>query len=47
VSKAFSMTKNTAAVDILRFRETWSVNLIHWSVVLWRARKPNWLAFSN
>jgi hypothetical protein len=27
--------------------ETWSVRLIHWSVVMWRARKPNWLAFSK
>jgi hypothetical protein len=49
VSKAFSMSKNTAAVDILllKFREAWSVSLIHWSVMLWRARKPNWLAFSK
>jgi hypothetical protein len=33
-------------VDILllKFKVTWSVSLIHWSVVLWRARKPNWLA---
>jgi hypothetical protein len=38
--------KNTAAVDILllKLRGTWSVSLIHRSVVLWRARKPNWLA---
>jgi hypothetical protein len=48
VSKAFSMSKNTAAVDILllKLRATWSVSLIHCSVVLWRARKPNWLALS-
>jgi hypothetical protein len=33
-------------VDILllKFKVTWSVSLIHWNVVLWRARKPNWLA---
>jgi hypothetical protein len=49
VSKAFSMSRNTATVDILllKFRETWSVSLIHWSVMLWRAWKPNWLAFSK
>jgi hypothetical protein len=49
VSTVFSMSKNTAAVDILllEFRETWSVSLIHASVVLWRARKPNWPAFSK
>jgi hypothetical protein len=43
------MSKNTAAVDILllKWRVTWSVNLIHWSVVLWRARKPKWLALSR
>jgi hypothetical protein len=49
VSEAFSMSKNTAAVNILllKFRETWSVSPIDWSVVLWRARKPNWVAFSK
>jgi hypothetical protein len=49
VSKAFSTSKKTAAVDklLLMFRVTWSVSLIHWSVVLWRARKPNWLAFDK
>jgi len=48
-SKAFSMSKNNAAVDIflLKFKVIWSVSLIHWSVVLWRARNPNWLAFSK
>jgi hypothetical protein len=25
----------------------WSVSLIRWSVVPWRARKPNWLALSS
>jgi hypothetical protein len=37
------MSKNTAAVEImvLKFRVTWSL-----SVVLWRARSPNWFAFS-
>jgi hypothetical protein len=36
-------------VDILllKFRVMWSVSLIHWSFVLWRARNPNWLAFSK
>jgi len=49
VSKAFSIFKNTAAVDILllKLRVTWSVNFVHWSVVLWRARKPNWFVFSK
>jgi hypothetical protein len=46
VSEAFSMTKSTATIDILllKLRVTWSVSLIHCSVVLWRARKPNWPA---
>jgi hypothetical protein len=49
VSKAFSMFKNTAAVDILllKLRDTWSVSLTHGTIVLWRARKPNWLALSR
>jgi hypothetical protein len=36
VSKAFSMSKNTAAVDILvlKLRAMWSVSLIHCSVML-------------
>jgi hypothetical protein len=44
VSKAFSMSKNTVAIDILlfKFRVTWSVSLINCSVMLWRAWKPNW-----
>jgi hypothetical protein len=48
VSKDFSMSKNTAAVDklLLKLRVTWSVSLIHCSVMLWRARKPNYLALS-
>jgi hypothetical protein len=43
------MSKNTAAVDILLFklRVRRSVSLIHCSVVLWRAQKPNWLALSK
>jgi hypothetical protein len=47
--KAFSVYRNTAAVDmlLLKFRVMWSASLIHWSVVLWSARKPNWLAFSK
>jgi len=46
-SKAFTMSKKTSAVDkmLLKFKVMWSVSLIHWKVVLWRARKPNWLAF--
>jgi hypothetical protein len=41
--QAFSISKNTAFVHtlLLNFKVTWSVSLIHWSVVLWRARKPN------
>jgi hypothetical protein len=36
VSKGFSMSKNTAAEDIflLKLRVTWSVSLIHCSVLL-------------
>jgi hypothetical protein len=49
VSEAFSMFKNTADVDILllKLKVTWSVSLRHCSVVLWRTRKPNWLALSR
>jgi hypothetical protein len=49
VWKAFSISKNTATVDmlLLKFKVTLSVSLIHCSVVLWRARKPNWLALSR
>jgi hypothetical protein len=47
MSKAFSISKNIAAVDMLKLRDTWSVSLIHCSVVLWRARKPTWFAFSK
>jgi hypothetical protein len=49
VSKAFSMSKNTAAVHslLLKLRVTWSVSLIYCNVLLWRARKPNWLALSR
>jgi hypothetical protein len=32
---------------LLKFKGTWPVSIIHWSVVLWRARKPNWLALSR
>jgi hypothetical protein len=44
VSKALSISKNTADVHILllKFRVTWSVSLMHWSLILWSARKPNW-----
>jgi hypothetical protein len=31
----------------MKFKMACSVNLIHWSVVQWRARKPNWLALSR
>jgi hypothetical protein len=36
ISKAFSITKNTAAVDklLLKIKVTWSVSLIKCSVVL-------------
>jgi hypothetical protein len=46
---AISMCKNTAAVDILllKLRVTWSVSLIHCSVVLWHARKTNCLTLSR
>jgi hypothetical protein len=48
VSKAFSISKNTAAIDIfLEFKVTWPINLIHCSVVLWLVQKPNWLAISR
>lgn len=35
VPKAFSMSKNTAAIEILllKFKLTWSVSLIHWKVL--------------
>jgi hypothetical protein len=32
---------------LLKFKVTWSVSLMHWSVVLWRERKQNWLALSR
>jgi hypothetical protein len=49
VSNAFSIYKNTVTVDmsLLKLRVTWSVSLIHCKVVLWRARNPNWPAFST
>jgi hypothetical protein len=48
VSKAFTISKNTEAIDIsLKFRVMWFVSLIHWIVVLRCARKTNWLAFSK
>jgi hypothetical protein len=49
VSKVFSVPKNTAAVDmfLFKFKVTWSVSLIHWNVILWRARKTNWLVLSR
>jgi hypothetical protein len=47
--EGWTISKNTASVDILllKFTVTWSYCLIHWSAVLWSARKPNWLAFSK
>jgi hypothetical protein len=49
VSKAFWISKNTAAADILllKFKVTWSASLTHCKVVLWHARKPEWLALSK
>jgi hypothetical protein len=49
VSKTFSISNNTAALVILllKFSVTLSVSLMYWSVVLWCAQKPNWLAFSK
>jgi hypothetical protein len=40
VSKAYSIYKNTATVDILllKFKVAWSVKLLRWSVVLWRSQ---------
>jgi hypothetical protein len=49
VSDAFSMSKNTAVIDILLFklRVTWYINLIQCSVMLLCSRKPNWLPLSR
>jgi hypothetical protein len=43
LSKAFSISKDTVAVDILllKFRSIWSSSLIQWSVILWCARMPS------
>jgi hypothetical protein len=47
VSKVFSISKNIEVVDILlKLRVTWSVSLTLCNVVLWRARKSNWLALN-
>jgi hypothetical protein len=48
IPKAFSITKHTAAVDmlLLKLRVTWSVSLIHCKVVLWLSWIPNWFAFN-
>jgi hypothetical protein len=32
---------------LVKFRVTWSASLIYSSVLVWSARKPNWLAFSK
>jgi len=49
VSNAFSIPKKTVAVDtlLLKFRVTWPVSLIHWSVVLWYTPQPYWQAFNG
>jgi hypothetical protein len=49
VSKTFSISKNTAAVNILllEFKVTCSVSLVDRSVIMWSARKSNWLTFSK
>jgi hypothetical protein len=49
VSKALSIFRNTAAIDmvLLKLNVMWFVSLIHLSVVLWRARKPNWHPLSR
>jgi hypothetical protein len=39
-------TPQPSTYILLKFGITWSASLIHWSVVLRSARKPNWLAFS-
>jgi hypothetical protein len=47
--KTTSISKNTAAINILllKFRVIRFASLIYWSIVLWSARKPNWVAFSK
>jgi hypothetical protein len=47
VSKAFSISKSSAAMDMLKLRVTWSLRLIHCSVMLLCVRKPNWLALNR
>jgi hypothetical protein len=48
VSKTFSISKNTVAINtLLKFSVMWSASLIQWSVILWFAQKPNWLAVSK
>jgi hypothetical protein len=32
---------------LLKLKVTWSISLIYWIVVLWWARKPNWLTLSR
>jgi hypothetical protein len=48
-SKAFSISNNTAAVDmlLLKINVTCSLSLVHWLVVLWATRKSNWLALNR
>jgi hypothetical protein len=45
-SKAFSISKNTAVVDIFfKLRVAWSDSLMHCNDVQWHERNPNLLAF--
>jgi hypothetical protein len=46
VTKALSISKNTAAVDmlLLKFKITWSVSLIRWNFIPWRVQKPTCLS---
>lgn len=49
VLKTFSIFKETAAVDLLLLESnvTWCVSHTHLNILLWRARKSNWLALSR
>jgi hypothetical protein len=49
VSKDFSISKTTSVVDmlLLKFKVTWSISLIHWSVMLCCLWKPNLLGLSR
>jgi len=48
VSKAFSISENTEnTIDLwmFKFKVTGSMILMHWRVMLWRARKSSWFEF--